>query len=144
MSEKVRITHEGVITAIGDTSIQVEIVDKSACAECHAKGVCSASDEKIKTVDVPLTIGNMSARYEVGEKVLVTMASSLGFTAVIYAYGVPLVLLLLAMLTASLCGLSELYVGLTGIAAVVLYYIGLAFFSKKLTRVFTFSIQKLQ
>lgn len=143
MSDKVRVTHEGVITSIGETSIQVEIINKSACAECHAKGVCSASDEKTKTVDVPLTIGNMSAHYEVGDKVLVTLSSSLGFKAVIYAYGVPLALLLVAMLVSSLCGLSELYVGLVGIGVVIFYYLVLAFFKNKLSRVFTFSIQKL-
>lgn len=143
MSEQVRVTHEGVITSIGENSIQVEIINKSACAECHAKGVCSASDEKTKVVDVPLTIGNMSAHYEVGDKVLVTLASSLGFKAVIYAYGVPLVLLLVTMLVSSLCGLSELYVGLTGIGVVLFYYLVLAFFKNRLTRVFTFSIQKL-
>ena len=143
MADKVRITHEGIITSIGETSIQVEIIDKSACAQCHAKGVCSVSEEKTKTVDVPLTIGNMSAHYEVGDKVLVVLSSSLGFKAVIYAYGVPLVLLLAAMLISSLCGLAELYVGLTGIGVVIFYYLVLAFFKDKLSRVFTFSIQKL-
>lgn len=143
MADKVRVTHEGVITSIGETSYQVEIISQSACAECHAKGVCSVSDRKTKVVDVPLTIGNMSAHYEVGDKVLVTLSSSMGFKAVIYAYGVPLVLLLVAMLVSSLCGLSELYVGLTGIGVVIFYYLVLAFFRNKLSRVFTFSIQKL-
>ena len=143
MSDKVRVTHEGVITSVGEASYQVEIISQSACAECHAKGVCSAADQKTKTVEVPLTIGNMSSLLEVGDRVLVTLSSSLGFKAVLYAYGVPLVLLLISMLVASQCGLSELYVGLTGIGVVIFYYLVLAFFKNKLTRVFTFSIQKL-
>lgn len=144
MSETVRVTHEGVITSVGEYSYQVEITSKSACAECHAKGVCSASEQEKKTVEVPLTIGNMSAGYEVGERVLVTLSSSMGFKAVIYAYGVPLVLLLVAMLVSSLCGLSELYVGLVGIGVVIIYYLALSFFKDRLSKVFTFSIEKIQ
>ncbi len=144
MSEsKAPVTHEGVITAIDESFITVEILNKSACAACHAKGACPASEESIRTVDVPLTIGNMSAHYNVGDKVLVILSSALSFKAVIYAYGVPLVLLLLAMVTASSFKLPELYVGLIGIGVVIFYYIALAFFKNKLAREFRFSIQKL-
>ena len=141
--ERTPVTHEGVITAIGESSITVEIINKSACAACHAKGFCSASDEKVKEVEVPLTIGNMSAHYQVGDKVLVVLSSSLSFKAVIYAYGVPLVLLLVAMVAGSAAGLSELNVGLLGIGVVIFYYIALAFFKNKLAREFRFSIRKL-
>ena len=144
MSEsKAPVTHEGVITAIDESFITVEILNKSACVACHAKGACPASEESIRTVDVPLTIGNMSAHYNVGDKVLVILSSALSFKAVIYAYGVPLVLLLLAIVTSSSFKLPELYVGLIGIGVVIFYYIALAFFKNKLAREFRFSIQKL-
>ncbi|MBO4768709.1 MAG: SoxR reducing system RseC family protein [Bacteroidales bacterium] len=141
--DRTPVTHEGVITAIGESSIIVEILNKSACAACHAKGVCSASDEKVKEVEVPLTIGNMSAHFAVGDKVLVILSSSLTFKAVLYAYGVPLVLLLLALVIASALNLPELYVGLSGIGIVIFYYIALAFFKNKLAREFRFSIRKI-
>ena len=140
---KAPVTHEGVITAIGENSITVEIINKSACAACHAKGACPASEESVKEVEVPLTIANMSTHYEAGDKVLVILSSSLSFKAVLYAYGVPLVLLLLALAAASAFKLPELYVGLTGIGVVIFYYIALAFFKNKLAREFRFSIQKL-
>lgn len=141
-SSDIRIAHEGKVIGIFDNYIRVEIVNKSACAACHAKGVCAASNESIKYVDVPITLGTMNRTYEEGERVVVLLKSSLAPRAVLLAYGVPLALLLVAMLTASSCGLSELWVGLTGIAVVVLYYIGLAFFRNRLSRVFTFSIEK--
>lgn len=141
---KDRITHEGVISAVTETSVQVDIVSKSACESCHAKGACPASDEKTRTVDVPLTLGMLTSRYQVGDRVNVVLSSSLGTGAVFLAYGVPLLLLLLAMVAASACGLGELYVGLTGIGVVIFYYIVLAFFKDRLSRVFTFTIEKLQ
>ena len=142
--DNVRITHEGVITDISDTTAEVEILSKSACAACHAKAVCSASDEQVKIIEVPLTITSLSSHFQKGDRVLVILSSSLGPKAVFYAYGIPLVLLLVAMLTASACGLTELYVGLCGIGVVIFYYLVLAFFKDKLSKVFTFSIEKIQ
>ena len=138
----IRIAHEGKVVGIFENCIRVEIVNKSACAACHAKGVCAASDESIKYVDVPITIGTMNRSYEEGEEVVVLLKSSLAPRAVMLAYGVPLALLLIAMFVASSCGLTELWVGLTGIAVIALYYTGLAFFRNRLSRVFTFSIEK--
>lgn len=143
-SEKVRIAHEGVISAISETSISVDIVSKSACSACQARSVCTASDEKVKTVEVPLTIGSLAAHYQVGDRVNVILSSSLGTKAVFYAYGIPLILLLISMIVASSCGMKELYVGLTGIGIVIFYYIVLAFFKGRLSRFFTFSIEKIQ
>jgi len=141
--EHVRIEHPGKVVEIFEDFVRVEIVNKSACAQCHAKSVCSASDEAIKFIDVPLTIGTLTRKYEVGEEVMVIMSSSLGLKAAVLAYAVPLLVLLAAMIIASQVGLSELYVGLTGIAAVVFYYIVLLFFRSRLSRVFAFSIEKL-
>ena len=38
------IKHSGVVSRVTPDSVEVEIVSKSACAACHAKGVCGASD----------------------------------------------------------------------------------------------------
>lgn len=142
--DNTRIPHEGVIAAITESSIQVEILSKSACAACHAKGACPASDQETRMIDVPLTIGTLTSHYQVGDKVNVILTQSLGTRAVFLAYGIPLLLLLISMIVASACGLEELYVGLTGIGMVIIYYIVLAFFKNRLSRVFTFSIEKIQ
>jgi len=131
------------VVGIFEDYIRVEIVNKSACAQCHAKSVCSASDESVKFVDVPLTIGTLTRRYDLGEEVMVVMSSSMGIKAAVLAYAVPLLVLLASMIIASRAGASELYVGLSGIAGVLLYYFVLLFFRGKLERVFTFSIEKL-
>lgn len=123
--------------------IRVEIADKSACAMCRAKELCAASEESIRTIDIPLTSAVLLDGYRVGEKVRVVLASSLGAGAVILAYGVPLVVLLASLFVSSACGLAELYAALCAIGAVALYYVALSFFRGSLDRVFLFSLEKL-
>lgn len=141
--EHVRIEHEGRIVAIGDESISVEIEKKSSCAQCHAKSACSVAETSSSIVEVPVTIDPWAKSYEVGERVVVVMSSSMGIKAAILAYAVPLLLLLAAMSAASVAGLEQLYVGLTGIGAVAVYYLVLSFFRGKVARSFSFSLEKL-
>ena len=47
------ITHEGVITKISDSELEINILAKSACAACHAQSACSMSDMKEKRLTVP-------------------------------------------------------------------------------------------
>ena len=138
-----RIVHEGRVEGIGEDFIRVSIVNKSACAECRAKGVCAASEESVKTIDIPLTISTMTRHFELGETVNVVLSSSLGATAVVLAYVVPMIVLIAAILTASSLHLEELYVGLSALGAVALYYAVLFLFRKHLSRVFLFSIEKV-
>ncbi len=128
---------------VDERYIRVEIIDKSACAMCRAKELCAASEESIRTIDIPLTSQVLLDGYQVGEKVRVVLASSLGARAVILAYGVPLVVLLASLLASSACGLAELYAALCAIGAVALYYAALYLFRGSLDRVFLFSLEKL-
>ena len=85
----------------------------------------------------------MTRRFELGETVNVVLSSSLGATAVVLAYVVPMIVLIAAILTASAFHLEELYVGLSALGAVALYYAVLFLFRKHLSRVFLFSIEKV-
>lgn len=77
-----RIEHEGKVVSISENYIGVEIVSKSACAACHAKGVCAASDEAVKVIEVPYDIATLSADYKIGDCVNVVLSSSLGVRAI--------------------------------------------------------------
>ena len=56
MKEKKSVSHKGTVIEITEGNIKVEIINKSMCAACHAKGFCSAGDSKDKVIDVPLAI----------------------------------------------------------------------------------------
>ena len=135
-----RIVHEGKIVEMDKESISVEIVNKSACAACHAKGVCGASDEQVRTIVLPQTLATATAGYQVGDSVKLVLSASLGMKAVILAYGLPLLVLLVAILVFSALKLEQLYVGLFSLAAVAVYYIIFAIFRDKLDKESSFSI----
>lgn len=123
-------------------SISVEIVNKSACATCHAKGVCGASEEQVRTIVIPQTIATATAGYQVGDTVKLVLSATLGMKAVILAYGIPLAILLAAILVFSSLKIEQLYVGLFSLAAVAVYYIIFAIFRDKLDKEFVFSIEQ--
>ena len=138
-----KVSHEGVITALDEKFITVEILSKSACAECHAKGMCAASDQQTKVIEIPHNITSLSGGFEVGEKVNVLLEPSMAVEAVLISYGVPLFVLMVLLLILLSVGISELLSGLISMGAVALYYVILSFFSGRLKRVFTFSVEKL-
>lgn len=137
-----RIEHEGRVIDISEDVISVEIINKSACATCHAKGVCAASEESVRVVEVPYTISTLVEEYNVGDKVNVILAPSLGIKAVWICYVVPLIVLLASILIFSKAGFSELATGLWSLAVLALYYFGVFLFRKKISKIFTFSITK--
>ena len=138
-----RIEHEGIVREISENFITVEIVNKSACAACHAKGVCVAGEEEIRYVDVPYSISSLVEEFNVGDKVNLVLNQSLGVQAVFISYAIPLVILILLLLILSNTGLSELMVGLLSLAGVAVYYLFVFLFRDRLERIFTFSIEKI-
>lgn len=136
-----RVEHEGKIVEISESFINVEIINKSACAACHAKGVCAASDMSIKYIEVAHTIETLSQDYKVGDIVNVVMKGSLGLRAVWIAYVVPLIVLMASILILSLSGAKEVYVGLVSLAIVAVYYLDVYIMRDKLSKIFTFYIE---
>ena len=139
---KERIEHEGRVIAVDKDYISVEIINKSACSACHAKAVCGASDQAVKVVEVAQDITTLAGDYQVGETVNVVMSSAMGTQAIWLAYVIPLIILMAAIGILSLCGASELAMGLGSIGAVALWYLGVFIFRNKISKIFIFSIEK--
>ncbi|GAB7088203.1 SoxR reducing system RseC family protein [Marinifilum fragile] len=139
MSNPKQIDHEGTILEIKDGKITVGIVNVSACAGCHAKGACTMSDMKEKSIDVI----DYSNKYSVGEKVKLTYRESLGWFALMLAYVIPFVLVLLVLFIATAFTNDELISGLLSLAILPPYYIILSFFKGRLKKTFSFTIEKI-
>lgn len=133
------IEHKGKIEKIEGNKIRVRFTAISACAACHAKGVCTASDMENKEVEVI----DEPANYEIGEQVNVVLQQSLGFRALLYGYVFPFFLLLMALIILSFTFNNELIAGIGAIAVLIPYYILLYFYNDRLQKVFSFKIQKL-
>ena len=141
MAKAERIEHEGKIVDITPDTISVEILNKSACAECHAAGLCAASDQETRIIEIPYSISSLTEEYQVGEKVNVILGSSLAMSAIFIAYVVPLILLILVVTLLS-SRFEDLIVGLSAIGVVAIYYIAVYLFRNRLERIFSFSIEK--
>ena len=107
MAEK--ISHEGIVTSIGQDTVTVKIQAASACGSCHAKSLCQMSEKTDKDV----TVKTKDARlYQKGERVNVFLMSGMGLKAVLYAYVLSLVAAAAGFLVAALCTPNEVIRGL--------------------------------
>ena len=137
---KDEISHLGKIVEITPELTTVEIISSSACAACHAKGVCGVSEEQVKLIGVPTdpyTLRN------VGDQVQVVLKRSMGLKAVWLSYVVPLFILMILILSLSSVNVHELYVGLVSIGAVALYYLVIYLLQGRLAKDFVFYIKDM-
>lgn len=138
MSDQNLIDHLGTIDRIEDGVAHVMITSESACASCHAKGVCSAADQEEKFLDIPLR----EVSYEQGESVRVQVARRLGFKAVALGYFYPFLLLMAVLIFLIVSGAPELRAGSLALLSLIPYYLLLYVFRKRIESTFTFSIKK--
>jgi len=138
MSRQNLINHEGIIEQIDKDVAHVKIDSESACAACHAKGVCGAADREEKYLDIPLK----GHPYNVGETVQVEVARRLGFRAVALGYVYPFILLMIVLISLTLAGINELRAGLLALLSLVPYYLLLYLVRKRIESTFTFRVKK--
>lgn len=134
------IEHRGIVKEISDKSLRVEILSKSACAACHAKGLCGASDEKIKEIDV---VKPSDKSFSVGEQVNVCLSASMGMRAVVICYVAPLIILLFLLLSLSNVLMSELYAALIALGGVAVYYFFVYLFKNRIKKEYIFIVNKI-
>jgi positive regulator of sigma E activity len=136
MSE--RIVHEGIIDHISTDSVFVRILSKSACAECHSNGICSISEMTEKLIEIKV----INPDFVVGQIVNVILDRSLGNKAVVLGYLFPFLLMIITLLIASHF-FNELLSGLLAIAVLIPYFLLLSVFKNRLSKTFSFHIEKL-
>jgi positive regulator of sigma E activity len=133
------IDHDGIIEHIERDVAHIKINSESACAACHAKGVCGAADQEEKFIDIPLK----GETYSSGEVVKVQVTRRLGFKAVALGYFYPFLLLMAVLISMTLTGIEEMKAGLFALLSLIPYYLVLYLSRKRIESNFTFSIQKI-
>lgn len=140
MNSNREISHRGRVLSVTPECTSVEIISESACASCHAKGLCSMSESKSKIVDVGSSAWLNLAP---GDEVMVTLKASMGHKVVWLAYVLPLVVLMTVLAGMTGFGISELYSGLFAIGAVALYYFVIWLLRNRLRNEYVFDIKLL-
>ena len=133
-----QITHKGRIVAIDPDITTIEIIAESACASCHAKGLCGLGEEKVKQIQVRTSAWTPR---QVGDEVEVVLKKSMGYKAVFIAYGLPLVVLFAALMLLGALGVGELWAGLGTLGAVAVCYFVLFLFRNKISKDYSFFLK---
>lgn len=131
------IRHEGVVDSIDGQTVIVRITQSSACGGCHARNICRAAESKDKLVEVHTAD---AGKYVTGQPVTVAGAESLGMKAVAFAFGLPLLLLLAALITAMYVTGSEKVAAIAALGILVPYYLVLFLLRDRIKKDFQFRI----
>lgn len=133
------IRHRGEIIAITEGVAKVRILQTSACAECHAKAACTVSDQKEKIIEAELNRDEFS----VGDEVYVIAQKNIGVSAVLLAYVLPFVVIIVTMAILDNFIGNELLVGTVSLSMLLPYLLLLRLFRKKLSAKFKFYITEI-
>ncbi|MDR0743741.1 MAG: SoxR reducing system RseC family protein [Tannerella sp.] len=134
------IQHQGIIEKIERHRVFVRIEQKATCSACHARSACLVSDKKEKIIEIDDTSG----RYTTNEQVIISAHSSVGFFAVIMAFTIPLILVIIALIIGMNQSGSEGISGLAGLSILIPYYFILYIFRDRLKKKCVFSLSKVQ
>ena len=134
------VKHCGEVVRIDGHSVFVLMTVNSACSACHAKGVCGASEQTDKVVEVETAA---ATDFQVGDSVEVAlMQRDMGSTSVVLAYVVPFLVLAAVLVGAILMGASEGMAALSALVGVALWYVALYMLRDKIKNKIKFIIIK--
>ena len=134
-----RIEHRGVVESVSEGVVYVRTERKTACAECHAKGLCGeqGGERLIKVAT------HEASAFEVGEKVIVALENTtMAFSAILWAYLFPLCILLAVLFSAHALHFSDGVAALSSLGATALYYVVLYIMRRYFERKIKFTIIK--
>lgn len=132
-----QIRHIGVVDAVNGQIVTVRILQKSACSGCQASGICRASESKEKLVEVNCPD---STRFHIGQEVTVSGTERLAVKAVILAFGMPLLIMLVALIAVVALTGSEKTAAAAAFLVLVPYYLVLFLLRDRIKKEFVFTI----
>lgn len=135
MSSEIR--HSGVVDAVHGQVVTVRILQASACSGCHAAGICRASESKEKLVQVDCSD---ASSYQVGQNVTVSGQERLAVRALVLAFGMPLLLMLTALVATIAVTGNEKTAAAAAFLVFVPYYLVLFLMRDRIKKEFVFKI----
>ena len=130
------VSHKGVVVAVDGRRLKVQIESVSACAACHAKGMCTLSDKEEKLIDIesPAAVDK-----KVGDVVTVVVTQQRGMQAVVLAYILPAIVVILS-LVGMLNIVSEPVAIILSLLSLAVYYILLYLFRNRISSKFVMTL----
>ena len=133
------LQHRGVVERVSGDTVIVSVMPESACAGCHAKGICGERGDKREiVVKTPY-----ASEYTPGERVIVALERNrMGVMSVVWSYVVPLVVLLGVLFGTKAFGVDDGIAAISSMAAMSLYFVALYLMRKMFDRIIKFTIIK--
>lgn len=117
---------QAIITKIEGNKLTCTVSCSEACGSCAAKKVCGVSESDSGKA---ITLISYNTDHKVGDTINVEVSNAMGLRAVLYAYLIPIIIIIGAVLGLQAFGISELICGISAIGALALYYICIKLFS---------------
>jgi sigma-E factor negative regulatory protein RseC len=131
--------YTGTIVKLNDKTVTVCIEQYAACVSCQTKGACSSADSSTKLIEATIESGN----FTMGETVRIIGTSNFGLKAVLMAFVVPVVLMLLALFLADFLQTDDLTMAISALVVLLPYYSVLFLLHNKLKKQFMFYVEKM-
>ena len=132
-----RISHEGIVTKIDNENIEVKILSQSACVSCNIKSACNMSEMQEKIITIPAP---KDKNLSIGDNVKISMRIGQANKAVVFAYIIPLIILVSMIFVLNALKLEEGINALISIGSLIPYYLILFLFRDKIKRKFEYEI----
>lgn len=131
------IKHQGIVENINGSLLQVRIMQTSACAACSIKGHCTSADVSEKLIDV---VSADASSYKPGDRVWVLGQVSMGMLAVLWAFVVPLFILIVSLFIAMAVFQDELWAVCCSLPCLAVYYFILWLNKSRMKKKFSFTV----
>lgn len=134
------VEQKGIVIKKQENKVVVKIEQKSTCSSCHARGACTSLDKKDKEIEI--TTKDVE-NYSIGDEVIITISTKLGMKAVLIAFVLPLILIVLALfLSIKIFSLSQSISALISLLVLSAYYFLLYKQNLFLSKQFNFTIKE--
>ncbi|MEE0266444.1 MAG: SoxR reducing system RseC family protein [Bacteroidales bacterium] len=134
------VEQKGIVIKKQEDKLVVKIEQKSTCSSCHARGACTSLDKKDKEIEIK---SKDTANYNIGDEVIITISTKLGMKAVLIAFVLPLILIVLALfLSIKIFSLSQSLSALISLLVLSAYYFFLYKQNLFLSKEFNFLIKE--
>lgn len=132
-----RISHEGIVTKIDNDNVEVKILSKSACASCNIKTACNMSEMQEKIITIPAP---KDKKLSIGQDVVISIRLGQANRAVIFAYVIPVIILISMIFILSALKIDEGINALISIGTLIPYYFILFLLKDRIKRKFEYEI----
>lgn len=140
MSESIEyIEHQAIVRSVDPVkgTISVRIDDIEECGDCPAANLCGAKGESSNLVTIATP---MASSLKPDDIIFVRGTETMHRKAIMYATVFPCIILVAIMVGIYLLTANQLAAALSGIGAMLLFFLILYLFRNKIAHEFTFSV----